>query len=188
MSSYAILFLAMGLAMDATAVAAVRGLAAERILPRDAVLVGGLFGLFQALMPLLGWAIGVGAGPFMQAWDHWVAFALLAGIGGRMLWESRSGEPPAPASRDAFAIRTLLVLAVATSVDALAAGITLPLLNAPLALSVMTIGVVTAVSSIAGLFAGRRLGPSLGPRLDVFGGLVLIGIGVKIVADHLRAG
>jgi putative Mn2+ efflux pump MntP len=184
----AIVLLAVGLAMDATAVAAIRGLAAARVTPRDAALVGTLFGCSQAVMPVIGWVIGQGAGPFVQAWDHWVAFVLLAGIGAKMLWESRAAGSEAHGGRDVFAVRTLLLLAVATSIDALAVGITLPLLHAPLILSVITIGIVTAALSVIGLFAGRHFGPRLGPRLDAFGGLVLVTLGVKILVDHLRAG
>ena len=186
----AILALALGLAMDATAVAAARGLAVPRILPRHVVLVATLFGGFQALMPLLGWLLGSAIGPTVQAWDHWIAFALLVAIGGKMLWEARgsSSEDSAAPTGDPFGWRVMLVLAIATSIDAFAVGITLPMLGAPLLLSLATIGVTTAVLSAAGLYAGRRFGALLGPRLDVVGGLVLIALGVKILVEHLRAG
>ncbi len=181
-----ILFLALGLAMDATAVAAARGLATPRIRPRHVILVALFFGGFQALMPLAGWAIGIRLGAFVQAWDHWIAFVLLAAIGGKMLWEARGGKSEAPrGDGDLFAIPTLLVLAIATSIDAFAIGITLPTLGAPLATSLVTIGVTTAALSAAGLFAGRRLGAALGRRLDAAGGLVLIGLGMKILIEHL---
>lgn len=188
MSFGALLLLAVGLAMDATAVAAARGLATPRILPRHVALVAGLFGGFQALMPLVGWLVGTRLGPFVQAWDHWIAFVLLSAIGGKMLWEAR-GAPQKTESKDGdpFGLRVMLVLAVATSVDALAVGITLPMLHAPLLLSVATIGITTAVLSALGLFAGRRLGAVLGKRLDVVGGLVLIGLGTKILVEHLRS-
>jgi len=185
----AILLLALGLAMDATAVAAARGLSASRILPRHALLVGAWFGGFQAAMPLLGWLVGSRLGPFVQAWDHWLAFVLLGAIGGKMLWESRtarSADAPVPSGTDPFGPRVMLVLAVATSIDALAVGVTLPMLGAPLVLSLVTIGVTTALSSMLGLLAGRRFGALLGRRLDVFGGLVLVGLGTKILVEHLR--
>jgi putative Mn2+ efflux pump MntP len=177
--------LAVGLAMDATAVSATRGLATPRVLPRHALLVATFFGGFQALMPLIGWVVGSRVGPLVQAWDHWVAFVLLSAIGGKMLWESRSAGAEAPGERDLFGFKVMLFLAVATSIDALAVGITLPLLHAPLVLSLVTIGLTTAVLSVVGLFAGRHFGARLGPRLDFAGGLVLIGLGVKILVDHI---
>jgi manganese efflux pump family protein len=185
----AILLLALGLAMDAGAVSAARGLATPRILPRHVVLVAVFFGGFQAFMPLIGWVVGSRIGPLVQAWDHWIAFALLGAIGGKMLWEARgtSGQAAAPSEAQLFGLKTMLVLAVATSIDALAVGVTLPMLNAPLALSLATIGVTTALLSVLGLFAGRRFGALLGKRLDVAGGLILIGLGTKILVEHLGA-
>ncbi|XXX78307.1 manganese efflux pump MntP family protein [Sorangium sp. So ce134] len=188
MSFGAILLLALGLAMDATAVSAARGLAVPVIRARHVALVAGFFGGFQALMPLIGWLLGARVGPLVQAWDHWIAFVLLGGIGGKMLWEARSGaDDDDGAQKDLFALRVMFVLAIATSIDALAVGFTLPMLNAPLALSLVTIGVTTAVLSAIGLFAGRRFGAMLGKRLDVAGGVVLIGLGVKILIEHLQA-
>lgn len=190
MTFSAIFMLAVGLAMDATAVSAARGLATPKILPRHVFIVAAFFGGFQALMPLVGWAVGSRLGPLVQAWDHWIAFVLLAAIGGKMLWEARPSkkdeDDAAPAS-DLYGVKVMLVLAIATSIDALAVGVTLPMLDAPLVLSVVTIGVTTAVLSALGLFAGRKFGALLGKRLDVAGGLVLIGLGVKILVEHLRA-
>jgi putative Mn2+ efflux pump MntP len=189
MSFGSILLLAIGLAMDAAAVSAARGLAVPRVLPRHAALVALFFGGFQALMPLVGWLVGSRLGAFVEAWDHWIAFALLGAIGGKMLWEARPGANAEEASAprdDLFGLRIMFVLAVATSIDALAVGVTLPMLGAPLALSLTTIGVTTASLSVAGLYAGRRFGALLGKRLDALGGLVLIGLGTKILLQHLR--
>ncbi len=180
--------LAVGLAMDATAVSAARGLATPKILPKHVLLVAAYFGGFQALMPLVGWVVGSRIGPLVQAWDHWIAFVLLGLVGGKMLWEARGGhEEEAKPAVDLYGMRVMLVLALATSIDALAVGVTLPMLDAPLVLSLVTIGVTTAVLSALGLFLGRRFGAMLGKRLDVAGGLVLIGLGVKILVEHLRA-
>lgn len=191
MTFSAILLLAVGLAMDAAAVSAARGLATPRILPRHVLLVSVFFGGFQALMPLIGFGVGTRVGPFIQAWDHWIAFVLLGFIGGKMLWESRGGaddaEKDEKKKKDLYALSVMLVLAVATSIDALAVGITLPLLHAPLLLSVATIGVTTAALSSMALYAGRRFGALLGKRLDAIGGIVLIGLGTKILIEHLRA-
>ena len=184
----ALLLLAVGLAMDATAVAAARGMAAKRIRAKDVLLVAVLFGGAQAAMPALGWLIGVRVGPLVAAWDHWVVFVVLAAIGGHMIWEARHpAEADTKPDGAPFAAKVLVLLAVATSIDALAAGFTLPLLDAPFALSLVTIGVVTAVMSAIGVFAGRRFGAALGARLDVIGGLVLIGLGAKVLVEHLRA-
>lgn len=188
MSFGAILVLALGLAMDATAVAAARGIAVPAIRARHVLLVAGFFGGFQALMPLIGWLLGTRIGPVVEAWDHWIAFVLLGFIGGKMLWEARGESAVDEETKgDAFGLRSMVLLAIATSIDALAAGITLPMLDAPLLLSVATIGIVTALLSAAGLFAGRRFGAMLGKRLDFVGGVVLIGLGLKILVEHLRA-
>jgi putative Mn2+ efflux pump MntP len=191
----AILVLALGLAMDATAVAAARGMAVSAIRAKHVLLVAVLFGGFQALMPVVGWFVGTRVGPLVEAWDHWIAFALLTAIGGKMLWEARGAKSDdtlnqdehAKAGGDPFAAKIMLVLAVATSIDALAVGITLPMLDAPFGVSLLTIGVTTAVLSVLGLFAGRRFGAMLGKRLDIAGGLVLIGLGIKILIEHLSA-
>jgi manganese efflux pump family protein len=184
----AILLLAIGLAMDAMAVAAARGLATPKVLPRHVILVASFFGGSQALMPWLGWVIGSQVGPLVQSWDHWIAFLLLSAIGGKMLWEARGEEGAHNRPEgDPFGIRVMSLLALATSIDALAAGITLPMMKAPLVTSLLTIGMTTALLSALGLFAGRRFGTALGSRLDVVGGVVVIGLGVKILVEHLRA-
>lgn len=190
MSFGAILVLSLGLAMDATAVAAARGLAAHGgVRARHVLLIGALFGGFQALMPLIGYVVGQKLGPIVVRFDHWVAFVLLGAIGAKMLHEAWSTkEPGAPVSRDLFRLRVLLMLALATSIDALAVGVTLPMLGAPLGLSLVTIGVTTALLSGLGLIVGYRFGASLGKRLDVAGGLVLIGLGTKVLIEHLAAG
>ena len=165
----AILAISIGLAMDATAVSAARGMAVPEVRPRHAALVALFFGGFQALMPVVGWLVGSRIGPLVEAWDHWIAFVLLGAIGAKMLWESRDPKTAdAPRSeRELFGLKVMLLLAIATSIDALAVGITLPMLDAPFALSVATIGVTTAVLCVAGLLVGRRAGAMFGRRLDV---------------------
>ena len=186
MSFLAVLWIAFGLAMDATAVAAARGLAVVRVRPADAVRIALLFGGFQALMPAIGWAAGARVSGRLAAWDHWIVFVVLGGLGGKMLWEAIRGASDAPADEDPFRLALLVPLAIATSLDALAAGFTLPMLSAPFALSLATIGLVTAALSLAGLYLGRRLGAKLGKRLDAVGGLALIAMGTKILVEHLR--
>lgn len=182
MSFLQILLIAIGLAMDATAVATARGCMPIHDRGREALRVGLLFGGAQALMPVIGWTLGTQVGPWIAAFDHWVAFVVLAGVGGKMLHEA-SQSAPHP-ERMGFGFRVLFGLAIATSIDALAVGLTLPLLDAPFALSIVTIGVVTAILSGVGVIAGGRFGELLGRKLDAFGGVVLIVLGVKILIEH----
>lgn len=188
-----LLILALGLAMDATAVAATRGFVATTVRPRDVVTVALLFGGAQALMPALGWALGTRIGPAAQAFDHWIAFVLLVGLGGKMLWEARPTKADDDEHdnghdiADAFGARVLVTMAVATSIDAFAVGITLPILDAPFVLSLVTIGVTTAVCSGLAVVAGKRLGSLFGKKLELVGGLVLIVLGTKILIEHLSA-
>src|SRR5215813_13650786 len=183
--------LAFGLAMDATAVSAARGLAATEQRPeqraRELALLALLFGGFQAGMSALGWLAGRWAGPYIDRWDHWVAFALLTAIGGKMLldaWRHRGGED---AERDAPPLTILMALglAIATSIDAAAAGLTLPLVPVAPWIALALIGGITAACSLAGYLAGRFVGTRFGARLAMLGGLVLIGIGVRLLLQGL---
>lgn len=190
MASLSLLALAFGLAMDATAAAAARSLAAREASVSQLLRVPILFGGFQAVMPAIGWALGSSLGVAVGAWDHWIAFALLSAIGGKMiadgLGEDDGSVTPAAG---AFDLPVLLLLALGTSVDALAAGVSLPTLGLPLVLSIATIGLVTAALSGLALVAGRRLGPAIGGgRLDVAGGVVLFLVGLKILVHHLSTG
>ncbi|MCA9601622.1 MAG: manganese efflux pump MntP family protein [Polyangiales bacterium] len=191
MSFTSIVLLAVGLAMDAVAVAATRGLAVPQVELRHTVRVALFFGGFQAIMPAIGSLVGAQVSDTVAAWDHWVVFALLGVLGAKMLWEARGGDEASSAElesrSDAFAYPVMFALAFATSIDALAVGITLPMLHAPLLQTFAIIGVVTAVLSAMGLHAGRRFGATLGKRVDVLGGCVLIGLGTKILIEHLHA-
>jgi putative Mn2+ efflux pump MntP len=182
-----ILLLSVGLAMDAAAVSAARGLAAPELRWRHAALVAVLFGGFQAGMPVLGWVLGEQLGSVVEAWDHWIAFGLLSVLGLKMLWEARDTEEEPPSADDLFGLRVMVVLAIATSIDAFTVGVMLPLLDAPLLPTISAIGLVTAAMSVAGLHLGRRFGALLGRRLDALGGVVLIGLGTKILIEHLTA-
>jgi putative Mn2+ efflux pump MntP len=192
-----LLLLALGLAMDATAVSIASALAAPRVRARDALLLSFLFGLFQALMPVIGWAVGARFASAIASWDHWLAFVLLAGIGAKMLHEAYTHHHPgegdsrkageAPTERNPFHSGRLVVMAFATSIDALAAGVTLPTLNVHIAMAAAIIGAVTFVLCLLGVSVGRRFGESLEGKLDVVGGLVLIGLGIKTLLEHLLA-
>jgi len=181
----AVLALSLGLAMDATAVSAAKGFAVPRVQVRHVLLVALFFGGFQAFMPLVGWMISERVGPLVRAWDHWIAFLLLATLGANMLRDAFGSVKPEAPEHDHFGFQVMLALALATSIDALAAGFTLPVMGAPLLLSIFTIGTTTAILSATGLFAGRRFGLALGARLDALGGLILIALGIKILVDHL---
>jgi putative Mn2+ efflux pump MntP len=190
LSLLSLLILALALAMDATAVAAAKGLACEAVPPLGALRIALLFGGFQAGMAGAGAFAGTRFAALIEAYDHWIAFALLGGIGGKMIWEalrSPHDDAQATAISDPFAWRGLVVLAIATSIDALAAGVTLPLVDAKIPLAVGVIGVVTAVLSFAGVYTARKLGDRLGKKLDLAGGVVLVLLGLKTLVEHLTA-
>lgn len=172
--------LAVGLAMDATAVAAGLGARERSFRP---VLVGAvLFGLFQAGMSGLGWLGGMPLARWAGAVDHWIAFGLLTAIGLHMIREALSHDEGEPKRAGTM---VLLGLAVATSIDALAAGVTLPMIGTPGLPSIGVIGGVTLVLSLVGGALGRRLGERIGTPLEILGGLVLVAIGLKVLLEHL---
>lgn len=175
----AALLLAFALAMDAFAVALTQG-ARFRPDARGGFAIALTFGVFQALMPLAGWVIGAVALIYVEAIDHWIAFGLLSFLGVRMLYGHVGDEDAARALTG----RALLLAGVATSIDALAAGITLPSLGVSPLLAVALIGLVTFAMSGAGVILGRVAGDRWGAWAERIGGLILIGLGVKILAEH----
>jgi manganese efflux pump family protein len=176
-----VVLLAFGLAADAFAVAITQGAAVRERVWRTALAVGLAFGAAQALAPLIGWSLGTAFAGLIEDWDHWVAFGLLAAIGTKMIWEGNRPKGDAPAQAGGWA---LLTLAVATSIDAAAAGITLPTLGAPILLSIAVIGAITFGLSFAGVWIGRTGSRVIGPNAEIIGGLVLIVIGAKVLIDH----
>ncbi len=178
--------------MDAAAVAAARGLATNTLRPRHVVTVAIAFGGAQALMPLAGALLGELLGDTFEAWSRIIAAGLLFVVGGKMAWEARGGDDDDDSAADAgadddalYGARVIVGLAIATSIDAFGAGVSLSMLGAPLVSSVTIIGVTTAILSAGALLIGRRAGAFLGRRLDVVGAVVLIGLGVKILAEGL---
>ena len=179
-----LLLLALALAMDAFAVSLVRGSTGERHLAR-ALEVGLAFGLAQGIMPIAGWGLGELFAEWIEAIDHWVAFVLLSLLGARMLREAFSGErvPGVPLKVHAH-YAGLFAAALATSVDAAAAGLTLDLFATPVVFSCVVIGLVTAVLCSAGYWSAARVGARYGVYAEGFGGIVLMGLGVKILIEH----
>ncbi|MFS0736575.1 manganese efflux pump [Sphingomonas sp. 1P06PA] len=178
------LILSLALAMDAFAVAIVQG-ASVRCGAAGAARLGLAFGAAQAAMAGLGWALGAFAAGWIASVDHWIAFGLLGILGLRMI---REGFSPADDAAPALLGGTaLLAAALATSIDAAAAGVTLPLIGLPAAVSLSAIGIVTALLSFGGTLFGARLGAAFGKRAEIAGGLVLVGLGIKILIEHLAS-
>jgi len=180
------LALAAGLALDAAAVATGIGVSLPVITPRHAFRLSFHFGLFQFFMPILGYVAGRQTVQYIAAWDHWVAFGLLAAVGGHMLYEAFRNEPAQTPRKDPTRGMSLVVLSVGTSVDALAVGLTFALLEVPVWSVVPVIGIVTAGLTLGGLAAGRLVGSIAGRSAEVIGGIILIAIGVKILWQHLQ--
>lgn len=185
MTLWTLLVIAVALAMDAFAVAVATGLSLRAVTGRQTFRLAWHFGLFQALMPMIGWAAGRTVSAYLERVDHWAAFGLLAFIGGKMVWESfrREGERERPDPTRGW---SLVVLSLATSMDALAVGLSLSLLKVTIGWPALVIGFVCAAFTTAGLHAGRFLRASarLGTWAERAGGLVLIAIGIRILWEH----
>lgn len=185
MSLLNVVLIAVGLSMDALAVSIACGISTRNIRKRDALKVALFFGVFQAVMPVLGWLGGRLFSEAISSFDHWVVFGLLAFIGGKMVWESRKLACEDDEAKDYLSTPRLLLLAFATSVDALAIGLSFALLQMNIALPVVIIGLITLAICFVGVLAGKKLGCMFEKRAELFGGLVLIGIGLKILLEHL---
>lgn len=182
------LLLGVGLAMDAFAVSICKGLAMRKVNKKQAVIIALFFGGFQAIMPVIGWLLCKGFQTYIEAFDHWIAFALLAFIGVKMIIETlrekeddvviEEMDPP-------LDMKEILMLAIATSIDALAVGISLAALDRPIVESAAIIGVVTFVISIIGVYIGNFFGNRYKKRAELTGGIILVLIGVKILCEHM---
>lgn len=184
MNSLDIVLLATGLAMDCFAVSIACGIALKPFRWGPAIRIAFFFGLFQALMPLLGWLAGSAFQHLIESFDHWVSFGILILLGGRMIWENFFGHPDEK-SLNPFRLRVVLTLAVATSIDALAVGLSFAFLKINLCLALTVIGLVSVFFSGLGLFIGKRFGHRYNIPAELLGGIVLIGIGIKILLEHL---
>lgn len=184
MELLAVIAIAVGLAMDTFAVSIVTGAAYKQMHIRHTLRMAGFFGGFQAFMPVVGYLAGLSVRQYVSNFDHWIAFGILAAVGLKMIYESfkikEERNTPNPAN-----LAVVLVLAVATSIDALAVGITLSLVTHAIVLAVIIIGVVTFGLSFAGVYIGKKFGHFFESGIEAIGGLVLIGLGIKIVLQHV---
>ena len=186
MSPLLVLGIGAGLAMDAFAVAIAASVAMGKVSGRQIFRFGFHFGLFQAMMPVIGWFAGHGVGEWIDEWDHWIAFLLLGGIGLKAIINAlKQGEAENTPKSDPTRGFTLVALSTATSIDALVVGVSFAMIDIQVWYPAMAIGIITATLTVIGMILGSRLGLVFGKRMEIIGGLVLITIGLKILTDHL---
>jgi len=185
MTWFTTLTLAIGLGMDAFAVALAVGARQPGLKFRPLFRLSFHFGLFQFMMPVIGWYGGSQVERYIKDFDHWLAFALLCLIGGKMVWESMTADHDTASSSDPTRKWSLVALSVATSIDALAVGLSMAFLQVAIWTPSVIIGIVAAAMTSVGMISGRRLGVRFGKRMELVGGLILIGIGIKIVLEHV---
>ena len=185
MSLLTLFITAVGLSMDAFAVSVCKGLAMKKLSVKKAVLIGLWFGGFQALMPTIGYLLGTRFEKYVTSIDHWISFVLLAFIGINMIKEALSGDEDE--ANDSVDLKTMFLLAVATSIDALAVGVTYAFLQVRIIPAVAFIGVTTFVLSVVGVKIGNVFGLRYKSKAEIFGGIILIVMGAKILAEHLLA-
>ena len=183
MGAIEILLIGIGLAMDAFAVSVCKGLAMKKMSWKKAILIGLYFGIFQAVMPVIGYFLGTTVERFITNVDHWVAFILLVGIGINMVKEAFDKE--SENRNDNVDVKTMLVLSIATSIDALAIGITFACLKIHIVMPVITIGLITFIISVIGVKIGNRFGDKYEKKAEIMGGVILILLGIKILLEHL---
>lgn len=197
MSIFNIVLIGVGLAMDAFAVTIAKSLLVKDIKKKEILTIAGVFGLFQAGMPLLGWLAGIKFESYITAIDHWIAFILLGVIGGKMIYESLKGhddeeveveakdELAIDSNKNRFTLKSLFILGVATSIDALAVGVSFAFLNVSIIPAIIIIGVTTFVLCILAVYIGRIFGSLIQKRAELFGGIILVIIGTKILLEHI---
>jgi putative Mn2+ efflux pump MntP len=183
MDLFTIILIAVGLAMDAFAVSIAKGIVINHNRQKTALLLGGFFGGFQMLMPAIGWLVGLSFKEIIMGVDHWIAFGLLAFIGLKMIYDSTKKEKEN--EETTLKLHTLLILAVATSIDALMVGLSFAFLQTPILEPIIAIGLITFLLSISGFYFGCGLGRIFGNKIKIIGGLILIAIGLKILLDHI---
>lgn len=181
------LLIGIGLSMDAFAVSICKGLAMRKVNKKQALVIGLFFGGFQALMPFIGWALGIQFQSYITNIDHWIAFVLLVFIGGKMIVEAFRPEEDEPVEvmDPPLDIKQMFLLAIATSIDALAVGVTFAFLDYPIVEAISIIGVTTFVISIGGVYIGNFFGSRYKNKAELAGGVILVLLGVKILLEHL---
>ena len=187
MSFIEIIGLALGLSMDAFAVSVTNGFMIKQLKFRSAFRIALFFGVFQAVMPVIGWAAGLSFVSYIQSVDHWLAFALLGFIGSKMIVESRSLRKGSEC-KNCLHLPTLIILSFATSIDALAIGFSFACLRVSIVMPVAFIGGITFLVCLAGVYLGKKVGHIFENKIEMFGGIVLIAIGAKILVEHLVGG
>ncbi|KQN61931.1 MULTISPECIES: manganese efflux pump MntP [Rahnella] len=186
MQFYTVVILAFGMSMDAFAAAIGKGASLHRPPLKEALRTGIIFGVIEAITPVIGWAIGLAATQFIMEWDHWVAFTLLLVLGSRMImqgFKKDTGEETEIPHRHGFWL--LVTTAIATSLDAMAVGVGLAFLQVNILVMALAIGAATTIMATSGMLLGRFLGAAIGKWAEVLGGVVLIGIGTSILVEHL---
>ncbi len=179
-----IVAIAIGLAMDAFAASISSGIAIKNLKVNNSLKIALFFGFFQAFMPLVGWFLGARFKYLISGVDHWIAFILLSSIGCKMIYEAMKGEQTKKIINP-LNIYVLLGLSIATSIDALVIGISFALLNVSIVIPIIIIGITTFILSFNGVFIGDRLGNLFGKKVEITGGFILVGIGIKILLEHL---
>ena len=184
MNIVSITFLAFGLAMDAFAVAVTSGLAIKKLHINNALKIAVFFGSFQAVMPLIGWLAGNSFKDYISGIDHWIVFGLMSLIGSKMIYESMKA-PSNEKKLNPLHFSVLLVLSIATSIDALAVGVSFSLINVFFVTPIIIIGMITFLLSFIGVYIGNKAGHFFENKIEMAGGFILIGIGIKILIEHM---
>jgi len=185
MNVFSLIAVAIGLAMDAFSVAIAKGVSLKEVKKANAIKVALFFGGFQALMPLLGWLIGERFSSYIAASAHWIAFVLMLLLGGKMIYESIFERKDEVVDTNPLKASSLIILSIATSIDALLVGFTIALFDTPIFLAVSIIGLVTFVICYFGVFLGGKIGGYLGKYATIMGGIILIGIGILMLVEGL---
>lgn len=186
MSILSIMFIGVGLSMDAFAVAVTNGICMGRLRIKTTIKIAAFFGFFQAIMPIIGWAAGSSFKVYIMRIDHWIAFILLSAIGGKMIFESlKSKDNIEKAKCIIISNKELFVLAIATSIDALAVGVSFAFLNVAIFKAASIIGIITFAISFAGVIIGNKFGSIFKKKAEIIGGAILIIIGIKILTEHI---
>ncbi len=183
MSLFDLIVTAIALSMDAFAVAISKGLSVKQVRVKHGLITGAYFGGFQALMPLIGYLLAASFADYIRDFDHWIAFALLAIIGANMLREAFGDEEEE--TNASFAVRTMLPMAIATSIDALATGVSFAVTDTNIWIAITLVGITTFLFSFVGVKIGNIFGSKYQKTAEIFGGVILIGLGIKILIEHL---